>query len=159
VDHQNHFRSGLDLLKSARLNVEAKKQLYERLAAFRYVLRRFLRFSEEVAAEFGMTAQHYLTLLAVEGYPAREEITIKELAERLQLEHHSVVGLVNRLSRDGLLLRKDSPQDKRCVLVRLTAKGKKVLEKLALRHQEHMDQHCPEFLRALGEVCGISRKP
>src|SRR4051812_21311829 len=118
--------------------METKKQLYERLAAFRYALRRFLRFSEDVAADLGLTAQHYLTLLAIGGFPGRDEVTIKELAERLQLEHHSVVGLVDRLSRERLLVRKDSVEDRRCVLVRLTAKGRRILEKLAVLHRQHL---------------------
>jgi DNA-binding MarR family transcriptional regulator len=138
--------------------METKKQLYERLAAFRYALRRFHRFSEDLAAEAGLTAQHYLTLLAIGGFPGPDEVTIKKLAERLQLEHHSVVGLVDRLSRDRLLVRKDSIEDRRCVLVRLTGRGRRILEKLATLHQEHLEKEGPELLRALQEVCRPSTR-
>jgi DNA-binding MarR family transcriptional regulator len=134
--------------------VETQKQIYERLAAFRYALRRFQRFSEGAATAAGLTAQHYLALLAIEGFPGRNEITIKELAERLQLEHHSVVGLVDRLARDGMLLRKPSVEDKRCVLVRLTAKGRRSLEKLAALHQEHIQKEGPELARVLTDAYG-----
>ena len=77
---------------------------YELLAAFRYALRQFLRFSEEAAKGIGMTPQQHQALLAIKGFPGRDRVTIGELAERLQLEPQKVAGLIRRLEDDGFLI-------------------------------------------------------
>src|SRR6476659_1509253 len=79
---------------------------YETLAAFRYQLRQFLRFSEEAAKSVGLTPQQNQALLTIKGFPARDYVTIGELAEWLQIKHHSAVGLVNRLVAQDLVTRK-----------------------------------------------------
>src|SRR6476620_7305478 len=99
------------------------KSEYEKLAAFRFALRQFLRFSEEAAQEAGVTPQQHQALLAIKGYPGREEVTLGELAERLQIQHHSTVGLVYRLVAESLVLRQASDVDRRQVHIRLTAQG------------------------------------
>ena len=92
------------------------KSQYETLAAFRYALRRFIHFSEEAAQAAGITAQQYQALLAIKGFPARDNVTVGELAERLQLRHHSAVGLIDRLEAEKLVVRAPSAEDRRHVL-------------------------------------------
>jgi hypothetical protein len=75
------------------------KQDFEALARFRFGIRRYLRFSEETVRRHGLTPQHYQLLLALKGFPGREWATMRELADRLQLRHHSVVELVNRAQK------------------------------------------------------------
>ena len=70
------------------------KAQYESLAALRYALRGFLRFSRDAARAAGIPPQQHQALLAIKGYPGREKVTIGELAERLHLRHHSAVWLV-----------------------------------------------------------------
>jgi len=111
---------------------------YETLASFRYELRKFLNFSERAAEDHGLASQQYLSLLAIEGFPGRDFVTIGELAERLKIAAHSAVGLVDRLEAGGLVKRGASDQDRRRVLVRLTKRGRGKLEKLASVHRtEH----------------------
>lgn len=111
------------------------KDEFEALAQFRYDLRRFLRFSEQVTHEHGVTPLHYLLLLQIKGYPGRDWATITELAERLQAKHHGVVSLVTRCESAGLVRRSTSTEDRRRVEVRLTAKGAKLVERLANLHR------------------------
>lgn len=111
---------------------------YEILAAFRYELRRFLNFSERAAEAHGLEVQQYLALLAIEGYPGRNYVTVGELAERLRIAAHSAVGLVDRLEAKGLLKRETSKEDKRKVLLRLTRRGRARLEKLATAHKAEL---------------------
>lgn len=73
-----------------------KKSDYEALAAFRYALRQFLRFSEDAAATEGLSPQQHQALLAIKGFPGRDSVTIGELAEKLQVRHNSAIGLVDR---------------------------------------------------------------
>ncbi|WP_025917549.1 MarR family winged helix-turn-helix transcriptional regulator [Herminiimonas sp. CN] len=111
---------------------------YELLADFRYQLRRFLRFSEEITQSHGITPLQYLLLLQVKGYPGREWATIAELAERLQSHHHGVVALVSRCEKAGLVTRRPSRDDGRCVEVILRPKGEELLRQLALLHQNQL---------------------
>jgi DNA-binding MarR family transcriptional regulator len=111
------------------------KHDYERLADFRYQLRVFLRFSEEITQAHGITHLQYLLLLQIKGFPGREWATIAELAERLQSHHHGVVALVSRCEKAGLLARQPGRDDKRCVEVHLLAKGEQLLEQIALLHK------------------------
>lgn len=111
------------------------KNEFEALAQFRYDLRRFLRFSEQVTHEHGVTPLHYLLLLQIKGFPGRDWATITELAERLQAKHHGVVSLVTRCESAGLVRRSTSTEDRRRVEVRLTAKGSKLVERLANLHR------------------------
>ncbi|MBC3869943.1 MarR family winged helix-turn-helix transcriptional regulator [Undibacterium oligocarboniphilum] len=110
------------------------KNDFEMLAAFRYQLRRFLRFSEEVASQRGITGLQYLLLLQIRGFPGREWATIAELAERLQSHHHGVVALVSRCVKAGLIERRPGQQDRRCVEIHLTSKGAQLVAELAQLH-------------------------
>jgi DNA-binding MarR family transcriptional regulator len=121
---------------------------YENLADFRYALRQFLLFSAEAAKSAGLTAQQHQAMLMVKGSHTGGRITISELAARLQIRHHSAVGLVNRLAAQGLLVREPSRQDRRQVFIRLSARGTRVLEGLSAAHKEELKRIGPQ-LRSL----------
>jgi DNA-binding MarR family transcriptional regulator len=111
---------------------------YRALADFRYELRRFLRYSEEIARRHGVTPLQYQLLLQVKGYPGREHATIGELAERLQAKHHGVVALVSRCEEAGIVKRRASAEDRRAVVVELTPRGERLLERLAQLHRNEL---------------------
>jgi len=118
---------------------------YEALAAFRFALRQFLRFSEEKALAVGLKPQQHQALLAIKGFPGHEDITMGELAERLQVKPHSAVGLVDRLMTKKLVMRDLSAKDRRQVTLRLTARGEQMLEKLSAAHHEQLRRIGPEL--------------
>lgn len=128
------------------------KSHYESLAALRHALRRFLNFSQDAARQSGLTPQQHQALLAIKGFPGRDFVSITELAERLQLRHHSTVGLVDRLTRARLLRRTPSVSDRRRVELRLTAQGEKVIEKLSSTHLNELRQFGPELYRLIGSI-------
>src|SRR5271169_3462761 len=109
---------------------------YRDLAEFRYQIRRFLHFSEQAARRAGLEPAQHQLLLAVKGHAG--EPTVGDLAERLQLRHHSVVGLIDRLAESGLVRRNRAGGDRRQVRVRLTPKGDAVLRKLSLDHRAEL---------------------
>lgn len=115
------------------------KQEYEALAAFRYAIRQFLRAREEAAREVGITPQQQQALLAIKGFPGRDHISIGEMAERLQIRHHSAVGLVDRLETQGLVSRTHG-EDRRFVFVSLTKKGEDILHQLTAPHRDEIRQ-------------------
>lgn len=128
------------------------KSEYEALAAFRYALRQFLRFSEEEASSVGLTPQQHQALLAIKGYPGRDRILIGELAERLQIRHHSVVGLVDRLVMQELATREQSAHDRRQVYVALTRRGAEMLEQLATMHRGELRRIGPKLIQQLEQL-------
>lgn len=127
---------------------------YEQLAAFRYALRQFLRFSEEAAEAVGLKPQQHQALLAIRGFPGRDSVTIGELAERLQIRHHSTVGLVDRLVGLGFVTREQSSEDRRQVLVRLTPAGEEILERLSIAHRDELLRLRPELMTLLEQLVG-----
>jgi DNA-binding MarR family transcriptional regulator len=115
-----------------------RKQDFEALARFRFGIRRYLRFSEETVREHGITPQQYQLMLALKGYPDREWATVGELADRLQLRHHSVVELINRAQKQGLVERTAHVDDARIVRVVLTAAGDQILARLTALHRDEL---------------------
>jgi DNA-binding MarR family transcriptional regulator len=112
---------------------ELHKEDIERLAALRYALRQFSRKTEIEARRAGLTPQQYLLLLTIKGFPGRETASITELAERLQIRHNAVIGLVNRAEERGLVAREPSApgEDRRIVRVRVMPPGDEALRRLA----------------------------
>ncbi len=130
------------------------KAEYEMLAAFRFALRQFLRFSEEAAQAANLTPQQHQALLAIKGFPGRDTVNVSELAERLQLRHHSAVELIDRLETDKMVKREPDESDGRKVLIGLTGRGEQVLEKLSEAHREQLDRIGPQLTRLLNELTG-----
>lgn len=127
-------REGIPVMSDRKMS----KSDFETLARFRYQLRKFLRFSEEVTHRHGVTPLQYQLMLQIQGYPGRRWATVAELAERLQAKHHGVVALVSRCEAAGWVRRAASRADKRRVEVHLTAQGRACLERLARLHQEEL---------------------
>jgi DNA-binding MarR family transcriptional regulator len=99
------------------------------VAEFRAGLRQFLRRSERIARQAGLTPQRYLLLLMIKGAAdGSEQSTVTELAERLQLAQSSVTELVRRAEESGLVARAPSQTDARVVHLTLTPDGARRLE-------------------------------
>lgn len=131
---------------------------YRDLAELRRQIRRFLHFSEAMAREHHIEPQQHQLLLAVQGLPEGVKPTIREIASRLFIQHHSAVELVNRLEVTGAVARTPGVEDKREVLIRLTPAGRGVLRRLALAHREELETSGPELARALQSVLRHSRR-
>lgn len=130
-------------------NQELTVRDYQALAEFRYQLRRFLRFSEEAARSVGLEPQQHQLLLALKGLPEGRTATVGELAERLQIQHHSTVELINRMAERDLIERSRDENDQRRVNISLTRNGDEVLRRLSLLHQEELRTTGPELVRTL----------
>jgi DNA-binding MarR family transcriptional regulator len=125
---------------------------YQALAEFRYQIRRFLHFSEQVVKQAGLERGQYQLMLAIKGMPADVRPRISELANRMKIRHHSAVELVNRLEAGGYVHRSRAEDDRREVLLALTPKGEKVLSELALHHHDELRSSGPELVTALRRV-------
>lgn len=143
---------------SGREAIDLSSGEYLALAEFRRQIRRFLHFSETTAKEHGIEAQQHQLLLALRGLPAGVNPTIRELATRLFIQHHSAVELIDRLEKSGAVARHAGTGDKREVCVRLTPAGRAILRKLALAHRAELERSGPELARALKSVLRESKR-
>jgi DNA-binding MarR family transcriptional regulator len=125
---------------------------YERLSRFRHRLRRFLRISERICQDQGLTPLQYQLLLHVRGFPDRDWATVGELADRLQAQHHGVVALIDRCEKLGLVTRQPGRQDRRVVEIHLLPAGEVLLARVAGLHQDELHQ-------LLGEVAAMEGPP
>src|SRR6202051_1242174 len=122
---------------------------YQALAEFRYQIRKFLRFSEKAVESAGLERGQYQLMLTIKGIPEGVRPRIRELANRLQIQHHSTVELINRLERGGYVRRERAQDERREVLLALTGKGERVLEELARHHHEELRSAVPGLVAAL----------
>src|SRR5918996_4591010 len=132
---------------------------FKAMAELRYQIRRFLRFSENAARGAGIEPQQHQLLLAVRGLPDGMAPTIGALAERMQLQHHSTVELIDRLVERGFLCRLRATDDRRQVLVKLTHDGEEFLEKLSLHHLQELQSVGPTFVKVLQSLIENSQPP
>jgi DNA-binding MarR family transcriptional regulator len=131
---------------------------YQSLAELRYQIRRFLHFSEQAAREAGLEPRQHQLMLALKGLPDGVRPRIGELAQRLQIQHHSTVELVNRLAGGGYVRRHRGGEDRREVLVSLTPKGEKVLTELSLHHRAELRMQGPALISALRRAIQMSKR-
>jgi DNA-binding MarR family transcriptional regulator len=122
---------------------------YQALAEFRYQIRKFLHFSEQAVEAAGLERGQYQLMLAIKGMPKGVRPRIRELANRMQIQHHSAVELINRLEARGYVRRERAQDDRREVLLALASKGERVLAELALHHHEELRSAAPSLVTAL----------
>ena len=128
------------------------RQEYRMLSDFRYVIRHFLKFSQDAAQGHGLTSRQHQALLAIKGFPGDKPPTIGELAERLAIQHHSTVELVDRLVEAQLILRTHDPDDRRRVLLGLTDAAEQHLARLSAIHLEELQRLRPTLQRILDQA-------
>ena len=125
---------------------------YRALAELRYRIRRFLSEGDAVARAAGLEPQQYLLLLTLRGLPENEEATIRTLAERLALKHHSVVELIDRLELHGYVRRTRGREDRRRVLVSLLPRGERLLEQVARHRIGELRANGHALVRAISQL-------
>lgn len=125
---------------------------YRTLADFRYLIRRFLEFSQTEARRAGLTPRQHQALLAIKGFGGEDHPTIGDLAERLRIRHHSAVALVDRLAEAGLIKRLSDAHDRRRVLVELTDAAERHLADLSAIHLEELNSMRDALLEILGRA-------
>ena len=127
---------------------------YRALAEFRQQIRGYLHFSEQAVLKAGLERGQYQLMLAIKGMPEGVRPRIREVANRMHIQHHSAVELINRLEAGGYVRREPALEDKREVLLALTPKGERVLGKLALHHRKELKNAAPGLVAALRKVIG-----
>lgn len=122
---------------------------YRTLSEFRYLIRRFLEFSQTAARQVGLQPRQHQALLAIKGFPTDEPVTIGDLAERLRIRHHSAVELVDRLCEAQLVVRRHDQNDQRRVMLVLAEKADALLAELSVVHLDELARLEPMLSRIL----------
>jgi DNA-binding MarR family transcriptional regulator len=148
----------IDGLPKRRRARSSRSTEYRALAEFRHQVRNFLNFSEENARAAGVEPQQHQLLLALKGLPEGQRPTMRALADRLRLKHHTVVGLVDRLEARNLVVRRKSEVDGREILIETTLEGERLLRKLTDVHMTELAVAGPALVRALEAIVGKPRR-
>lgn len=119
------------------------------LAEFRYQMRKFLSFSEAASERCGISAQQYQLIQVIAATPENLQPSISYLAERMILRHNSMVELVDRAERSGLVRRQTDEKDLRRSLVQLTQQGREMLQRLVDEHLAELAPMCDNLIDAL----------
>ncbi len=127
-------------------------QDYRLLAEFRYLLAKFLAFSEAAAQDAGLSPRQHQALLAIKGFADGRDVSVGELAERLNIRHHSAVGLADRLVASGYLRRRTDPHDGRRIFLVLTRAGEKKLAALSAIHRDELQRLTPLLKPLLAQL-------
>ena len=125
---------------------------YQALAEFRYQIRKFLHFSDSAIEAAGLERSQYQLMLTIKGMPDGVRPRIRDVANRMLIQHHSAVELIDRLEAGGYVRRERGQDDRREVLLALTAKGERVLGQLAMHHHEELLNAAPALVGALRRV-------
>jgi DNA-binding MarR family transcriptional regulator len=125
---------------------------YRKLASFRYEIRKFLSFSEQAARGVGVEPQQHQLLLTIKGLPEDLQPTVGVLAERLCVQPHTAVALVDKLEQRELVVRERSEVDRRQVLVRVTTAGDRLLRQLSTLHKAQLLKVAPRMVEALTAI-------
>ena len=134
---------------------------YRALAELRYRIRHFLQEGDAAARQAGLEPQQYLMLLAIRGLPRGSEATIRTIADRMALKHHSAVELIDRMESRGFVHRSRSEGDRRQVRVSLLPRGAKLLERVALQRIGELRSSgaaLADTISALVKRKGVARK-
>jgi DNA-binding MarR family transcriptional regulator len=137
---------------SNELEVQSDNWQLKSLAEFRYQMRKFLSFSEAAAERCGIAAQQYQLMQVIAAMPAEQYASISYLADRMILKHNSMVELVDRAERAGLVKREHDERDLRRSLVKMTPEGETLLHKLVMEHLAELVPRCEPLIRSLREL-------
>jgi DNA-binding MarR family transcriptional regulator len=131
---------------------------YRAMAEFRFQIRKFLHFSDQAVEAAGLERAQYQLLLAIKGLPEGTRPRIRDIANRMLIQHHSAVELINRLEAGGYVRRQRAVDDRREVLLELSPKGERVLAELALHHHDELQDAAPALVAALRRVMTGKKK-
>jgi DNA-binding MarR family transcriptional regulator len=125
---------------------------YHALSQLRYLIRRFLQEGDATARLAGLEPQQYLLLLAIRGLESGKEASIRTIADRLALRHHSTVELIDRMEAHGFVRRTRGREDRRQVLVSLQPRGEKLLEKVVAQRIVELRSHGHALVESIGKL-------
>lgn len=95
------------------------------------------QISQRLRERFKTTLPRFDYLAQLERHP--KGLRMNQLSRYLMVTGGNVTGLTDQLTREGLVMRSDDPEDRRSYLVKLTAKGRKEFAVMAAEHEQWIE--------------------
>src|SRR4029077_1871916 len=89
----------------------------------------FVNTLEDTITGFGLVHPEYKLLLHLRAEGAEDGVSAGDLSRSMVMSSGGMTNLIDRLEHDELILRRSDPSDRRSVLVTLTPKGRKVIDR------------------------------
>jgi MarR family transcriptional regulator, organic hydroperoxide resistance regulator len=118
---------------AASIPTEIKPEIDSILEAIVYLYTESRRVTKEVARSVELTGPQLTVLKVLEGVG---DLSLSELSERIRAQNSTVTGIIDRMEREGLVVRARSTEDRRVVHSRLTEKGGKIAREIAIEPME-----------------------
>ena len=128
----NGAASTMDEAPAATQRGHLEIRLWLRLLGCSVKMERLL--SQRLRKEFRTSMPRFDVLAQLERFP--DGLTMSELSRRLLVSNGAITGLVDKLMKAGMVIRRGDPSDRRSVIVRLTPKGRESFLRMARRHEE-----------------------
>ena len=91
------------------------------------------RLTKQAAREIGLTGPQLTVLKLLDTLG---DVSLSSLSERIRAQNSTVTGIIDRMEREGLVLRERSTSDRRVVYIRLTDKGRELARSVPVEPME-----------------------
>ena len=112
---------------------EIKPEVDSILEAIVYLYTESRRVTKEVARSAELTGPQLTVLKVLEGLG---DLSLSELSERIRAQNSTVTGIIDRMEREGLVVRARSTEDRRVVNIQLTEKGARIAREISVEPME-----------------------
>ena len=89
--------------------------------------------------KMGLTRSRFMVLIQLYRRPD-EGLSIREIRNFHKVQSATMTGIIDTLEREGQIERVSDPTDRRKVIVRITGKGRELMEAFLPKHQEYIKQ-------------------
>lgn len=120
-------------MSSAPVSPEIKSDVDQVLETIIYLYTESRRITKELARRADLTGPQLTVVKILEQIG---DLSLSELSERIRAQNSTVTGIIDRMEREGLVVRERSKEDRRVVYIRLTAKGRKLAEEIPVEPME-----------------------
>lgn len=111
------------------VSAELKQQIDEVLEATIYLYTESRRLTKEIARRVDLTGPQLTVVKILEAVGG---LSLSELSSRIRAQNSTVTGIIDRMEREGLVVRARSQTDRRVVHIHLTEKGTKLAREIPI---------------------------
>lgn len=109
----------------SELDPSVKDDVKQIIETIIYLYTEGRRITKELARRAQLTGPQLTVVKILEQIG---DLSLSELSERIRAQNSTVTGIIDRMEREGLVVRERSKEDRRVVIIRLTPKGAQLAE-------------------------------
>ena len=115
------------------LSPEVKGDVDRILEAIIYLYTEGRRVTKEFARAANLTGPQLTVIKMLEQIG---DLSLSELSDRIRAQNSTVTGIIDRMEREGLVVRERSTSDRRVVHIKLTEKGERIASEIPVEPME-----------------------